>query len=67
MTPEKRLAELGHELPGPEPGGRRYVGAVTVGNIVFVSGHGPYKDGEFVYKGSSAARSTSPTGQAAAR
>ena len=27
------------------------MGAVTVGNIVFVSGHGPYRDGEFVFKG----------------
>ena len=51
MTPEERLAELGHELPAPNPAVGSYVGAVTVGNIVFVSGHGPYRDGEFVFKG----------------
>ena len=51
MTPEERLAELGHELPAPNPPVANYVGAVTVGNIVFVSGHGPYRDGGYVFKG----------------
>jgi len=60
MTPEERLAELGHELPPPNPAVGSYVGAVSVGNIVFVSGHGPYREGEFVYKGKLG------TGQAAA-
>ena len=46
MTPEERLAELGHTLPEPNPPVANYVGAVTVGNIVFVSGHGPFKDGQ---------------------
>jgi hypothetical protein len=32
MTPEKRLAELGLELPPPNPPVASYVGAVTVGN-----------------------------------
>jgi enamine deaminase RidA (YjgF/YER057c/UK114 family) len=49
---EGRLAELGLELPRklPDPVGN-YVGAVTVGNLVFVSGHGPYRDGELEYIG----------------
>ena len=51
MTPEERLAELGHELPEPNPPVANYVGAVTVGNIVFVSGHGPYRDGGYIFKG----------------
>ena len=51
MTPEERLAELGHELPAPNPAVGSYVGAVTVGNLVFVSGHGPYRDGEYVFQG----------------
>jgi len=50
MTPEERLAELGHELPPPNPPVASYVGAVTVGNIVFVSGHGPWREGGYVYK-----------------
>lgn len=66
MTPEERLAELGHELPAPNPAVGSYVGAVTVGNVVFVSGHGPYKDGEFVYKGKLGRDVDVPTGQAAA-
>jgi enamine deaminase RidA (YjgF/YER057c/UK114 family) len=28
-----------------------YVGAVTTGNLVFVSGHGPYRDGAYHYIG----------------
>jgi enamine deaminase RidA (YjgF/YER057c/UK114 family) len=67
MTPEKRLAELGYELPAPNPAVGTYVGAVTVGNIVFVSGHGPYRDGEFVYKGKLGREVDVPTGQEAAR
>ena len=66
MTPEERLAELGHELPQPNPAVGAYVGAVSVGNIVFVSGHGPYRDGEFVYKGKLGREVDVPTGQAAA-
>ena len=59
MTPEERLAELGHELPAPNPAVANYVGAVTVGNIVFVSGHGPYRTASSSSRASSAARSTS--------
>jgi len=67
MTPEERLAELGIQLPPVNPAVGSYVGAVTVGNIVFVSGHGPYLDGEFVYKGKLGREVDVPTGQAAAR
>jgi enamine deaminase RidA (YjgF/YER057c/UK114 family) len=67
MTPEERLAELGYELPAPNPAAGTYVGAVTVGSIVFVSGHGPYRDGEFVYKGKLGREVDVPTGQEAAR
>jgi len=66
MTPEERLAELGYELPAPNPAVGTYVGAVTVGSIVFVSGHGPYKDGEFAYRGKLGRDVDVPTGQAAA-
>lgn len=67
MTPEQRLAELGYELPAPNPAVGTYVGAVTVGNIVFVSGHGPYRDGEYAYKGKLGREVDVPAGQAAAR
>ena len=67
MTPEQRLAELGIELPAPNPAVGSYVGAVTVGNIVFVSGHGPYQEGEYIFKGKLGREVDVPTGQAAAR
>jgi enamine deaminase RidA (YjgF/YER057c/UK114 family) len=67
MRPEARLAELGYELPAPNPAVGTYVGAVTVGSIVFVSGHGPYRDGEFVYKGKLGREVDVATGQEAAR
>jgi enamine deaminase RidA (YjgF/YER057c/UK114 family) len=67
VTPEERLAELGHEQPPPNPAVGSYVGAVTVGNLVFVSGHGPYRDGEFVYPGKLGREVDVATGQAAAR
>lgn len=51
MTPEQRLAELGWEIPAPNPPVANYVGAVSVGNTVFVSGHGPFRDGEYVHRG----------------
>lgn len=67
MSPEERLAELGVPLPPVNPAVGSYVGAVTVGDIVFVSGHGPYRDGEFVYTGKLGREVDVPTGQAAAR
>ena len=41
MSVEERLCELGIELPEPPPPVGNYIGAVTVGNLVFLSGHGP--------------------------
>jgi enamine deaminase RidA (YjgF/YER057c/UK114 family) len=67
MTPEERLAELGYDLPAPNPAVGTYVGAVTVGSLVFVSGHGPYRDGEFVYRGKLGREVDVATGQEAAR
>lgn len=49
---EQKLRALGLELPAPTPALANYVGAVsTRSGLVFVSGHGPYQDGEYVYKG----------------
>jgi enamine deaminase RidA (YjgF/YER057c/UK114 family) len=67
MTPEQRLTEIGIELPPVNPAVGSYVGAVTVGDVVFVSGHGPYRDGEFVYTGKLGRDVDVATGQAAAR
>ena len=48
---EDKLRELSLELPEPPKPVANYTGAVTVGNLVFVSGHGPSKDGQLVYRG----------------
>ena len=48
MSVEERLRELGIELPEPPPPVGNYIGAVTVNNLVFLSGHGPRGDnGEY--------------------
>jgi enamine deaminase RidA (YjgF/YER057c/UK114 family) len=51
MTPEERLAELGLTLPTPVPPIAAYVPAVRTGNLVFLSGQGPFIDGKFAYLG----------------
>lgn len=41
IDPERRLAEMGIELPTPDAPVADYVKAVTTGNLVFLAGHGP--------------------------
>jgi enamine deaminase RidA (YjgF/YER057c/UK114 family) len=47
-TPEQRLAELGIELPNPVAPVAAYVPAVRTGSLVFISGQGPFKDGQLI-------------------
>lgn len=48
-SPETRLKELGIELRTPPPPRANFLGAVRVGNMVYLSGHGPLKpDGEYM-------------------
>ncbi len=51
MRVEAKLKELGLELPPTPTPAANYVGAVRTGNLLFVSGHGPTKDGRFAYIG----------------
>jgi len=51
MKAETRLKELGLSIPEIPPAAGAYVPAVRVGNLVFCSGQGPYKDGKFPYLG----------------
>lgn len=51
MTAEERLVELGLELPDPPPAVGNYLSAVEHEGLLFVSGHGPYRDGEYVFRG----------------
>jgi len=46
MEVEKRIRELGLELPEPSKPVAAYVPCVRVGNLLFVSGHGPVKNGK---------------------
>jgi enamine deaminase RidA (YjgF/YER057c/UK114 family) len=66
-TPEMRFAELGYPIPDENPPVATYVRAVSIGNILFVSGHGPYKDGEYIYKGKLGREVDVVTAQEAAR
>jgi enamine deaminase RidA (YjgF/YER057c/UK114 family) len=51
MSAEKKLKELGITLPTPAQPIANYVRAVRVGNLLFVSGHGPYNDGKIKIAG----------------
>ena len=48
---EQRLKEKGLELPPKPSPMAQYVSAVRTGNLVFVAGHGPNKEGQLVYRG----------------
>jgi enamine deaminase RidA (YjgF/YER057c/UK114 family) len=51
MDVEKRLKDLGVALPEAPKPVANYVPAVKAGNLLFVSGHGPYKDGKTILSG----------------
>jgi len=46
MSPEEILRAEGLEIPPKSAAVANYVSAVRVGSLVFVSGHGPMKDGK---------------------
>lgn len=48
---ERRLEELGIELPSPPKPAGLYAPAVVVGTMLFVSGQIPARDGELPYRG----------------
>ena len=51
MIIEKKLAEMGLSLPPPSAPVGTYIGAVQVGNLLFVSGHGPRRYGDVITSG----------------
>lgn len=65
-TVEARLAELGLELPSPFPAAGDYVPCRRSGSLLYVSGHGPMRDGRAVYTGKLGAGVDLETGQQAA-
>ncbi len=64
---ENRLAELGLELPPPLPAPRsRMKRANRSGSLVYLSGNGPFRGTELVYKGKLGAQLTVEQGREAA-
>ncbi|MBI4823558.1 MAG: RidA family protein [Nitrospirae bacterium] len=51
MTPEEKLKKLGIELPPPIKPLGSYVPIIRVGNLIFLSGILPLKDGKLMRKG----------------
>jgi enamine deaminase RidA (YjgF/YER057c/UK114 family) len=64
---EKRLKELGIELITPSAPVANYVKAVRVGNMIYLSGHGPDKPGGGLVTGKVGSDLTIEQGQEAAR
>jgi enamine deaminase RidA (YjgF/YER057c/UK114 family) len=51
MSAEANLVARNITLPAPGKPAANYVGAVLVGNLLFVSGHGPIRDGKATVTG----------------
>jgi enamine deaminase RidA (YjgF/YER057c/UK114 family) len=64
--PEDRLAELGLELPDAAEAVGSYIGASSIGNLVFMSGHGPHRGGEYHFLGKVGRDLDVPTAQKSA-
>ena len=67
MTVAQRLNELGIELATPRPPQANYVSAVRTGNLIFLSGTGPYLPDGGLVTGKVGAELTVEQGYAAAR
>ena len=64
---EARLHAMGHAIPEVTPAVGNYVGAVRAGDLVFVAGHGPYRDGKWEFVGKLGRDLDVATAQEAAR
>ena len=51
MGAEARLKDLGITLPEPSKPVANYIPAVRVGNLLFLAGHGPLRDGKATARG----------------
>ncbi len=67
MKIEKRLEELGIELPPPATPVANYVTTVQTGNLVFTSGHGPGTGEGKIYKSQLGTDASVEDGYASAR
>ncbi len=67
MSTQARLQELGIELPEPPAPAANYVPWVKTGNLVFISGQVPFKDGGLQFRGKVGDTFSLEEGQQAAR
>lgn len=67
MSPEDRLKQLGITLPPPPQPVASYVPAVQVGNLLFMSGTGPLREGKPAFRGRVGETLTLEEGMEAAR
>ena len=67
VTFEARLAELHIALPAPPQPVASYIPAVRAGDLLFLSGTGPFKDGKVAYTGKLGKDLTVEQGYEAAR
>jgi enamine deaminase RidA (YjgF/YER057c/UK114 family) len=51
MSAEARLKERGITLPQPSTPLANYVGAVRTGNLLYLAGHGPLREGKASARG----------------
>ncbi|MBX9822420.1 RidA family protein [Afipia birgiae] len=50
-TVEARLCDRGLEIPAPAPSSASYVPVLQVGNLIYVSGQLPMRDGKLAFQG----------------
>ncbi|MFN8522670.1 MAG: RidA family protein [Chloroflexota bacterium] len=67
MKIEDKLRAMGHELPATPSPVANYVRAVRTGNLVFLAGHGPSRNGVFEFVGKVGKDLDVPTAYQAAR
>ena len=67
MQVEARLKEMGIKLPAAVKPVANYVPAVRAGNLVFLSGHGPFNEDGSLITGKVGSELTTEQGYAAAR
>jgi enamine deaminase RidA (YjgF/YER057c/UK114 family) len=67
MQAEARLKEMGIKLPAAVTPVANYVPAVRTGNLVFLSGHGPFKEDGSLITGKVGSQLTAEQGYEAAR
>ncbi len=65
-TPEEILARIGLPVPSPDRPAANYAPVIRSGSLLFLSGHGPYIDGQPAHMGKVGSDITTDRGRAAA-